>query len=150
MSASRNCFVFAICSILSNIMQSLPFMKLSTKAAIPTRNESKDAGFKLFAATGCFIEPGKFFVLRTDIATAIPPGYCGQIASRSPLLTNHGVSVEETVVNPGFRGNIHVNLRNNGPKTVFINLHDCIAQLVVMETGNFEAREVNELPEFCS
>jgi dUTP pyrophosphatase len=61
----------------------LPFVKLSEKAKIPSQATSADAGYDLFSTEAYILKPEERKLFKTNISAAIPHGYYGRIAPRS-------------------------------------------------------------------
>jgi len=61
----------------------IPFIKLSEKAKIPSQATPSDAGYDLFSTENYILKPGERKLFQTNISTAIPHGYYGRIAPRS-------------------------------------------------------------------
>ena len=53
------------------------FKPLTELATIPRRATDGSAGFDLFSTANATIWPGAMALIPTDIACAIPDGYCG-------------------------------------------------------------------------
>ena len=95
------------------------------------------AGADLMAALApddeLILPPGKYAMVPTGLAIALPAGYEAQVRPRSGLAAKHGVTVLNSpgTIDCDYRGEIKVILINHGDQE-FIILHgDRIAQLVI-------------------
>lgn len=79
------------------------------------------------------IDPGERVLIPTGVILEIPPGYEGQIRSRSGIALKSGVIVLNApgTIDSDYRGEVHVLLVNHSWKAATINPQDRIAQLVV-------------------
>jgi len=123
---------------------------------LPAYQTDGAAGFDLAAAVdqhGVLIYPGKWKLIPTGICMAIPPGYEGQIRTRS------GMALEGLVVlnSPGtidsdYRGEVCVILHNCGPSGPghhgkLIERGMRIAQMVISPVVRGDLEVVKLLPE---
>ena len=91
----------------------LHYERLSDRAKPPKRATPGSIGLDLFTPIDVFI-PAKQQVLIPSNLILIPTlGYYIRIASKSGLAFKYGITVEGGVVDPDYRGNIGVLLRNN-------------------------------------
>lgn len=107
--------------------------RLSDVARLPMRGTDGAAGYDLATAEDVVLMPGRGAPrsLRTDIAIErMPPDVYDRIATRSSLSLRHGVEVGASVIDPDYRGAIHVLLYNHGTDPVTFVKGDRIAQLV--------------------
>ena len=138
----------------------LKVKRLSKDAILPTKNNSSDAGFDLYAAEYATLHQGKQVLVSTGIAMEIPEGHVGLIWPRSGLSAKEGVDVLAGVIDSGYRGEIKVCLLKEyfintseimlgcygGPSTSYsINKGDKIAQILIQEVPQFEIVESTDL-----
>lgn len=104
------------------------------RTALPKYQTSGSAGLDLPAALNAplVLQPGTWQLVPTGIACAIPPGYEGQIRSRSGLSFKHGVIVLNApgTIDSDYRGELKVILLNAGKTPFVIEPGMRIAQLV--------------------
>lgn len=113
---------------------------LSALARVPAKAHSGDAGWDIFASEPCEVGPGETKIIKTGIALEIPPGWYGQIKSRSGLGAK-GLIVTAGVVDSGYRGEIGVVVvnGNKGPEGSFsFRAGDKIAQMVFLPVPEVE------------
>jgi len=87
------------------------------------------------------IPPGEHRVVPTGIAIALPPGIAGLVTPRSGLAAQHGITLVNTpgLIDPDYRGEIKVILRNEGRESFAVEAGDRIAQLLLVP---FSAPEI--------
>lgn len=122
------------------------FKPLTELATIPRRATDGSAGFDLFSTANATIWPGAMALISTDIACAIPDGYCGMIWPRSGMAVRHGIDRLAGLIDSDYRGNVQISLINHGDRPVEIKKGERIAQLVVVPyVGDSAVAE--ELPD---
>ena len=118
---------------------------------LPTYQTPGSAGMDLYAAiaSDCPIAPGARQFLPCGFALAIPPGYEGQVRSRSGLALKHGIAVLNApgTIDSDYRGEVGVVLINHGDQPFVISRGTRIAQLVISRVEQIGWAEVAELPE---
>jgi len=127
----------------------LAVRRLRPEAQLPARAYSDDAGMDLTACERVELPPGERALVPTGLAVAIPEGYAGYVQPRSGLAARHGISIVNTpgLVDPGYRGEVLVNLLNSDPREKFVVEPGMrIAQLVILPVPEVAIVEVDELP----
>ncbi|MBR1251744.1 dUTP diphosphatase [Bradyrhizobium sp. AUGA SZCCT0169] len=105
--------------------------------ALPAYQSADAAGLDLLAAvpaeTPLILTPGKYAMVPTGLAIALPRGFEAQVRPRSGLAAKHGVTVLNTpgTVDADYRGEINVILINHGEAPFPIRRGDRIAQMVI-------------------
>ena len=100
---------------------------------VPVRATRDAAALDLFAAEERGLMPGdKFVPVATGITIAIPPGYYGQVASRSGLALRDKITAFPGVIDADYRGEVLVLLSNDGTAPRRIEPGDRIAQLLIL------------------
>jgi dUTP pyrophosphatase len=123
---------------------------LEEGAKIPTYAHDGDAAADLYAAETVTI-PGLSFgnMIRTGVHIALPERWVAYIVPRSsigaktPLRLSNSVGV----IDSGYRGPLGVLYDNISDSDYTINAGDRIAQLIVMPSYNFKAKQVDALDE---
>jgi len=116
---------------------------------LPRQMTSGAAGVDLAAAISpgetLTIAPGRYDMVPTGLAIALPEGYEAQIRPRSGLAAKFGVTVLNApgTVDADYRGEVKVLLVNHGQAPFEIRRGDRIAQMVVapVSTVAFTVRE---------
>lgn len=114
----------------------IKFKKLVQDAVIPhyAHGPEADAGMDLTAVEDTELRFGVPTLIHTGISLELPPGFEGQVRSRSGLAFKSGIFVLNSpgTIDPSFRGEIGVILMNLGDTSgTRIKKGDRIAQLVV-------------------
>lgn len=95
------------------------------------------AGVDLRAAVENLVvlKPGKFQLVPTGIAIALPVGFEAQVRPRSGLAVKFGVTVLNSpgTIDTDYRGEIKVCLINFGESDFVINRGDRIAQMIIAQ-----------------
>lgn len=125
----------------------LKICKLDKDAKIPTKANSTDAGYDLYALGGDILHKHTHKLIRTGISMSIPKGYVGLIWPRSGLAYKHGLDVFAGVIDSGYRGDIGVVLYNSQFGDYNIEAGDRIAQIIFQKIEDFELIEVSRLNE---
>ena len=125
----------------------LSIKKLDSKAKLPTKANSTDAGYDLFALEDGEIQSNQRVMIKTGISMAIPEGLYGRIAPRSGLAWKYGIDILAGVVDSGYRGPVNVIAlnTNNGTEPFRFKAGDAIAQIILENCHNFEVKEVENL-----
>jgi dUTP pyrophosphatase len=104
---------------------------------LPAYQTADAAGLDLLAAvpaeTPLVLPPGKYAMVPTGLAIALPPGFEGQVRPRSGLAAKHGVTVLNSpgTIDADYRGEINVLLINHGETPFPIRRGERIAQMVI-------------------
>jgi dUTP pyrophosphatase len=95
------------------------------------------------------IAPGKYAMVPTGFAIALPHGYEAQVRPRSGLAAKHGVTVLNSpgTVDADYRGEIKVVLINHGDAPFIVRRGDRIAQMVVAPVSRVSFIERETLDE---
>jgi dUTP pyrophosphatase len=120
---------------------------LHPDAVAPTRTREGDAGHDLRAVAAEVIPPGEHRVVPTGIAIALPDGVAGLVTPRSGLAAQHGITLVNTpgLIDPNYRGEIKVILRNEGRERFRVEPGDRIAQLLLVPFSAPQIRVVSAL-----
>lgn len=102
---------------------------------LPSYATSDSAGMDLDAAIwdSILLKPGEQSLIPTGLIMGLPAGYEGQIRPRSGLAAYEGVTVLNApgTIDPGFRGEVKVCLKNLSTKNYMVQRGARIAQMVV-------------------
>ena len=124
---------------------SVQIQKLSPLARIPTRATKGSIGFDVYAQQDVTIAPGQIVKISTGLAVAMPDNMYLRIAPRSSLASNH-ITVEGGVVDPDYRGDIKVMLKNHNATPITILAHDSMAQFIFEHAHVPFLQTTNSLP----
>jgi len=126
--------------------------KMRPGAKLPTRAHKTDAGIdfyycpngdkKLYNTQDFYIPPKASRLLSTGIKVEIPYGYMLEIKNKSGIASKRQLLVGACVVDPGYNGEVYVNLHNVGAETQVIHGGDKIAQAVLIPIIHCGVEEV--------
>ena len=119
--------------------------KLTKSATVPTKNNTSDAGWDLYAVEDAVINSGDRTTIATGVAMPIPEGYVGLIWDRSGMATKRGVHRFAGVIDSGYRGEIKVCLWNSSSEHCVINKGDRMAQILFQPVPPLPMIEVQQL-----
>ena len=124
----------------------LQFVKMSSRAVVPTRATKYSIGVDLHSPDNYLICPKKQVLIPTQIKLGIPPGYYGRIAPKSRLAIQNQVHVGAGVVDPDYTGEIKVLLINNSKHYYQVKEGEAIAQLILEKACIPILKQVKKLP----
>ncbi len=131
----------------------LKVARLREDAKLPHRVYPTDAGMDLFYCPngdrihiirdeGRAIEPRESVLLPTGIRVEVPYGYMLEVKNKSGVATKRQLVVGACVVDPGYEGELYVNLHNLGLSTQYIKPGTKIAQAVLVPISHCGVEEV--------
>jgi dUTP pyrophosphatase len=127
--------------------------KLKNAEGIPLPHYQTEhaAGVDLYAAVEeeIIIDAGKWSLIPTGIALAIPEGYEGQVRPRSGLALKHGIGMLNGpgTIDADYRGEIGIILFNFSERPFTVRRGDRIAQLVFAKLSKATFESVEQLSE---
>ena len=123
--------------------------KLLDTAILPTLGSDAAAGYDLYAAKACVIEPGQMVLVHTGLAMEIAYGWWGGIYARSGLATKRGLRPANCVgvIDSDYRGEVIVALYNDSGFDQEIKVGDRIAQFILDECTRVEWEGTDTLDE---
>ncbi|MCF1694294.1 dUTP diphosphatase [Corynebacterium argentoratense] len=115
----------------------------------PMKAHPTDAGYDLVATAAKTLAPGQHALIPTGLHINLPAGTVGYVCPRSGLAANCGITVLNApgVIDPGYTGEVLVNLVNFGPDSYTIHPGDRIAQLIIHQTVEVDWQHVAEFDE---
>ena len=134
----------------------LRFYRIRSAAKLPVRAYPTDAGMDLFYCPSekekdrlCdtedfWIPPRESRVLPTGLKVEIPPGYMLEVKNKSGIASKRQLVVGACVVDPGYDGEIFVNLHNLGVESQRIGPGEKVAQAVLVPVVHCGIEEVSE------
>ena len=134
----------------------LKFFRMREGARLPHRAHPSDAGMdvfycpksdkpdKLYEVEDFWIPPKASRLLPTGLKVEIPEGYMLEIKNKSGIASKRQLVVGACVVDPGYDGEMYVNLHNLGSESQVIKAGDKIAQAVLVPIIHCGVEEVFE------
>jgi dUTP pyrophosphatase len=137
--------LLAVCKHLGNAVQHVVASQVTAQDRVPeririhlqkgatlTRNRTSDVGHDLRALLACErVVPARgSWVVRTGVHVELPDDVEAMICPRSGLSKHHGVVPDIGVVDPGYRGELEVVLRNHTDHDYPLLPGERVAQLV--------------------
>ena len=125
----------------------LEYVKIRENSIDPERANPSDAGMDVFYcpdqpnAMSLGISPGNCRVIPTGLKFGVPHGYMLEVKNRSSVAAKRSLLVGACVVDPGYNGELYINLHNVGNQDQFINAGEKIAQVVLIPVVHFRAVE---------
>jgi dUTP pyrophosphatase len=123
----------------------MQFMKMHSDVHLPFRKNTSDAGadVRLFSPNTpqVIINPGASVKLDTGLKTHVPHGYALLVMNRSGMASEKVLKVGAQVIDPGYKGEIKINLHNDGTEPQTIKHGDKVAQLLLVPVIPFVAFE---------
>jgi dUTP pyrophosphatase len=120
---------------------------------LPAYQSAAAAGLDLVAAVPdgqpLTIAAGRYAMVPTGIALALPAGTEGQVRPRSGLAARHGITVLNApgTIDSDYRGEVCVILINHGMEDFAVERGMRIAQLVIAPVASVSVRLVEKLAE---
>ena len=122
--------------------------RIHPDAVLPNyvHGSSEDAGMDLRSVEDVVLQPETVTIVHTGIIIELPAGYEGQVRNRSGMALNGIVSNNSPgTIDPGYRGEVKVMLRNQNKTPYTIQKGDRVAQLIVAQYTAVEWEETNDL-----
>ena len=132
-------------------MEFLKVKLLKASARLPARKTAGSVGFDVSACLSEKVEimPGETRMIGSGFAIALRPGFAAFLYARSGLGIKHGIVPANCVgvVDPDYRGEVIVGLRNMSGAPFEVNDGDRIAQMVIARCELPEVVECLDLEE---
>jgi dUTP pyrophosphatase len=136
----------------------LKVCRLREGARLPTRAHKMDAGADLYYCPdsgsgarlriiqeeGLVIEPRQSVLIPTGLKVEVPYGHMLEIKNKSGIAFKRQLVVGACVVDPGYAGELYVNLHNLGFCPQYLQAGDKIAQAVLIPISHCDVEEVPE------
>jgi dUTP pyrophosphatase len=130
-----------------NDNSNLLVQKLSDTATMPKQATNNSIGYDMYANSKdkIIIPAGQIIPIPTGIAIQCPHGMYACITPRSGLCLKRNLTLEGGVIDPDYRGDVTILLRNFGKIDVIIQPNERIAQLILESAVMAETTEVDNL-----
>ena len=132
----------------------IDYFKLRDSVKDPVRSNPSDAGLDVFWCPsensgleynkneGLYIPSGESVILETGLKFGVPHGFMLEVKNRSSIASKKSLIVGACVIDPGYNGELFINLLNVGRSDRLIKPGDKIAQLIMVPIIHFRARKV--------
>jgi len=131
----------------------LKVYRLRKDAKLPARSHNTDAGMDLFYCPsgerndvileeGLAIYTRESKIIPTGLKVEVPYGYMLEIKNKSGIASKRMLITGACVIDPGYDGELFVNLHNIGLHTQYIKPGDKIAQAVLVPIIHCDVEEV--------
>lgn len=87
------------------------------------------AGYDVRIAQDVTLHPGEFSLASTAERFAMPSDVLAKVADKSTW-ARHGLAVQNTIIEPGWRGYLTLELTNHGSSVIYIDAGTPIAQII--------------------
>jgi dUTP pyrophosphatase len=128
-------------------------------AKLPTRAYQSDAGMDVYYCAngerkrfpddqGLVIAPRESTLVPTGIKVDVPYGHMLEVKNKSGIASKRQLIVGACVIDPGYNGEVYINVHNIGlrPQTLFPG--DKVAQVVLIPIVHCKVEEVETEKEF--
>ena len=105
----------------------------SFKPTAPLHGSETAAGFDLYAASSVHLMPGASKLVSTGVRMAIPEGWFGMICPRSSVAYKTPLRIGARIIDSDYRGEVMINIHNDGNTPWGIDVGERIAQIVFMQ-----------------
>ena len=126
----------------------LEYVRVREDVIPPTRANPSDVGLDLVFnpddGKEVILKAGDTALFQTGYRFGIPHGYCLEVKNRSGNAAKRQLIVGACIIDPGYDGEVFVNLHNIGKDTQFIKPGMKIAQAVMYPVVHFKAFEKHD------
>lgn len=126
----------------------IDYFKMRDDVKDPVRANPSDAGLDIFwcpkDGNSLIMEIGPLesVVLETGLKFGVPHGYMLEVKNRSSMAAKKQLVVGACVIDPGYNGELMINLHNIGNEMRVLVPGDKIAQVVMIPVVHFRARKL--------
>jgi len=126
----------------------IDYFKIRDDVKDPVRANPSDAGLDIFWCPKdgnsliMGIGPLESVVLETGLKFGVPHGYMLEVKNRSSMAAKKQLVVGACVIDPGYNGELMINLHNIGNEMRVLVPGDKIAQVVMIPVVHFRARKL--------
>ena len=128
---------------------------LSPQAKLPMKASEGAAGYDLFASEAAVVPASAMrdgrveighALVGTGIAISLPAGHVGRIGSRSGLSVKHNIEVGAGWIDPDYRGEVKIEMKNFSGQDFLVEEGMRIAQLFILPFASPKLEETDGLP----
>ncbi len=125
----------------------IKFKKLHEDAITPKYAKPGDVGMDLHSIEEFILKPNETRLTKTGISIQLPHGYASLIWPRSGLASKKSIHVMGGVIDPEYRGDYGVILKNLSQEDFEVTKGMRIAQLLIQPVEIADMEEVEELDD---
>lgn len=122
-------------------------VQLDAGARLPARGHPDDAGLDLATNEDVTIHAGGYMLIPTGVRAAVPTGWWGMITGRSSTWARYRCQVHMAVIDSGYRGELMIGVRNEGPQAVSFPAGVRLAQYVLIPSFAGPVEVTDQLPD---
>lgn len=119
--------------------------ELGEGAKAPYKKYLGDAGWDLYTSREADIPAGATVDIHTDVRINMPPYLYARITGRSSSLRNHGLLVNEGIIDNGYTGELFVCVHNISGKPFHVDKGMRLAQILFHPIEDVRWSEVKEI-----
>ncbi|KAG6513952.1 hypothetical protein ZIOFF_024289 [Zingiber officinale] len=138
--------IVAVLTIARKEEEELLVKRISSTAVLPIRRSSGAAGYDLAINRAQDIASHDKALLTTGICIQVPEGLYARIAPRSSAALQ-GIIIMGGVIDSDYRGEVKILAFNTTNNDIYLNKHECIAQLILEYIATPPVREVETLQQ---
>ena len=129
--------------------------RLSPRAKLPVQASEGAAGYDLFASEAAVVPASTMrdgrveighALVGTGIAISLPAGHVGRIGSRSGLSVKHNIEVGAGWIDPDYRGEVKIEMKNFSGQDFLVEAGMRIAQLFILPFASPKLEDADGLP----
>ena len=121
--------------------------RLKDETKLPAYAHPGDVGMDVFSLEQHTLEPRERYSFTLGFALEFDHGYAGIMKDKSGMARLHGIHVMGGVYDAGYRGEYNVELINLSNEAYTIEVHQKIAQLLIIPVVIGELVEASELSD---
>lgn len=119
--------------------------ELGEGAKVPYKKYLGDAGWDLYTSREADIPAGATMDIHTDVRINMPPYLYARITGRSSSLRNHGLLINEGIIDNGYTGELFVCVHNVSDKPFHVDKGMRLAQILFHTIEDVRWSEVKEI-----
>lgn len=121
--------------------------KVNKDAKLPKYSRVGDAGMDIFSCKDYELKPGEKHIFGSGISVEYPQDYVALIYNKSGLSCEHELITLGGVIDPNYRGEWQIGLKNISNKSYKITKGEKIAQVIFHKISQVEVEEVGTLDD---
>lgn len=120
-------------------------VKVGPGGKMPFRKYSGDAGYDLYVSEDIIIPPNQTADVHTNVYIQMPPFVFARITGRSSTLRNHGLIVNEGIIDNGYTGELFIAVHNMTDQPFQVVTGMRLAQIIFQRIENVRMSQVDEI-----